>query len=81
MPPVSPSPGVQRAPVRPGAAQRPSLARLRRHSGRARAAGGTAPPADRAGRERRHVGGREGGRWGLAGEGGKKGPGSTPDGR
>lgn len=59
---VAPSPGVQRPPVRLGAAQRPSSTRLRRHGGRSRAAGGTAPSADSAGRERRHVGGPVGGR-------------------
>lgn len=48
-PPVAHSPRVQRTPLRPGAAQCPSPARLRRHGGRARAAGGTAPPADGAG--------------------------------
>lgn len=57
--PCRPSPGVQRAPVRPGAAQRPSPPGLRRHGRRARVAGWTAPPPDCPGRERRHVSGRE----------------------
>lgn len=50
-----PSSRVQRAPVRSGAAQRPSVAGLRRHRRRACSASGTAPPADGTGRERRHV--------------------------
>lgn len=53
--PVAPSSRVQRAPLRSGAAQRPSVAGLRRHGGCACSASGTAPPADGTGRERRHV--------------------------
>lgn len=82
--PVARSPGVQRPPVRPGAAQRPRAPRLRRHGGRARAAGGTAPPADGAGRERRHVGGRGAGPgrgWGRGEKGTLEEPGLWRGGR